>query len=300
MNEVPTNYLFALVKDLLGGGFPRLFRSQLPHSCHLPLFPPRFPPDGSFSPEHARALLSLTCYLTSQGCAEEIPEDRKRGFDVTPLLRSEETAYLPGRGARTYARLNCRQQRECLGLFCYSQREDLALIIFTGTSSLCQWLDDFDYVQCPVSEVIEAGQGLAHWGFLRSYASLRGQIQQLLESRWSPSTQVAISGISLGGALATLCAYDLADFSPHLYTFAAPSVFDPAGAGDFDQKVSSSHRVANGCDLIPSLPLPVMTAPYSEPLLYVQTKGLFLFHSNLGNYVDNHTLAYLRQFGLGG
>ena len=307
MEGVPTSYLIALAKDLLLGGFVRHFRSDAPHSCQSPVFPARFPPGGQFSRPHARSLLSLTCYLTSKGCGEIsgakkrfVSGQSKERFVITPLY-AEETGLSPGRGARTYARLQCQERRECLALFCYSHQDDLALVVFTGTSSHCQWLDDFDYLQCPVSQVIGSGSGMAHWGFLRAYASLQGQISDLFQACWTPSTQLGLTGVSLGGALATLCAYDLADFGPQLYTFAAPSVFDPEGAADFDRRVDNAHRVANGCDLVPVLPLPVMSASLfgqRQDYLYSQTKGLFLFQRNLGNYVDNHTLAYLQEFDL--
>ena len=75
-----------------------------------------------------------------------------------------------------------------------------------------------------------------------------------------PVGSVTICGHSLGGALATLLALDLAANSgirdPTAYSYASPRTGDPAFVSTYNQVVPKSFRIANRIDLVPKLPLP--------------------------------------------
>jgi pimeloyl-ACP methyl ester carboxylesterase len=72
---------------------------------------------------------------------------------------------------------------------------------------------------------------------------------------------VTICGHSLGGALATLLALDVAAntvFSqPAVYSYGSPRTGDSLFASTYDQVVKDSYRIANRLDIIPALPPPV-------------------------------------------
>jgi len=105
-----------------------------------------------------------------------------------------------------------------------------------------------------------------HNGFLTAYDSVKPQVFRLLDDitkddgggQW----QVRVTGHSLGGALATLCAYELAtrrtpvrarqDIS--LYTYGAPRVGNKAFATRYNAAVPDSWRITNTQDIIPSVP----------------------------------------------
>jgi pimeloyl-ACP methyl ester carboxylesterase len=74
-------------------------------------------------------------------------------------------------------------------------------------------------------------------------------------------SSVTVCGHSLGGALATLLALDVAANTvyknPSVYTFGSPRTGDSLFASTYDQVVKNSYRVANRLDIVPTLPPPV-------------------------------------------
>jgi pimeloyl-ACP methyl ester carboxylesterase len=82
-----------------------------------------------------------------------------------------------------------------------------------------------------------------------------------------PVTSLTICGHSLGGALATLLALDVAANAafknPTVYTYASPRTGGPQFAATYNQVVPNTFRVAGRIDLVPKLPLP----PFYEHVL---------------------------------
>jgi predicted lipase len=70
-------------------------------------------------------------------------------------------------------------------------------------------------------------------------------------------TSLRITGHSLGSAVATLLAMDVAGnavFTPRVYTFASPRVGDKVFAGTYDGLIPDSWRIDNLHDIVPLLP----------------------------------------------
>jgi predicted lipase len=69
-----------------------------------------------------------------------------------------------------------------------------------------------------------------------------------------------VTGHSLGGSIAALCALDLvlsdvvSSNSLTLYTFGEPRVGNPAFAAAMDKFVPRSYRVVHSADLVPHVP----------------------------------------------
>lgn len=97
----------------------------------------------------------------------------------------------------------------------------------------------------------------AHRGFVKLYAEIRPKVLKLAEAA-GPSRAIVLCGHSLGGALATLAALDLAS-KPHggaaarihMYSFGAPQVGDAAFVTLFDARVPHVARVVNPFDPVP-------------------------------------------------
>ncbi|GAB4373438.1 MAG: hypothetical protein Kow00121_16690 [Elainellaceae cyanobacterium] len=106
------------------------------------------------------------------------------------------------------------------------------IILFRGTSSPKEWMANFQSRQ---SNYVKSRtvQGRVHRGFLRLYNRLPRQVQQAANTL-DPSLPCFIAGHSLGGALATLAAADLAYNYPmlkdqiRLYSYGAPRVGNQA------------------------------------------------------------------------
>lgn len=176
------------------------------------------------------------------------------------------------------------------------ESRDSIYMVFRGSASYADLYSDANAFLVPLSLV--NGGGLVHNGFYSIYTknvrdtnrSLRDEILRAL-SQLNPSKRLFISGFSLGGAIATLCALDIAvntQFKhPIIYTFASPRVGDSTFAKAFNHAVHQSFRVVNFHDYIPIVP------PQFLGYHHVKTKIELLF--NAGSIQNNHNLrkAYI-------
>jgi pimeloyl-ACP methyl ester carboxylesterase len=112
-----------------------------------------------------------------------------------------------------------------------------------------------------------------------------------------PVTSLTICGHSLGGALVTLLALDVAANtmfkSPIVYTYASPRTGDPSFATTYDQVVPHTVRIASRLDLVPKLP----TVP-----LYAHVLALYELNPMLRVKFDilcqHHLTTYLHLLSL--
>ncbi|NJN30062.1 MAG: lipase family protein [Synechococcales cyanobacterium RM1_1_8] len=100
-----------------------------------------------------------------------------------------------------------------------------------------------------------------HSGFSQAYLSVRDQIHSQVDAQIAQGlSTITVTGHSLGGALALLCAVDLqynfADRLQHLevYSFGAPRVGNKAFKESFDRRVPHSYRFVHGMDIVVELP----------------------------------------------
>jgi hypothetical protein len=162
-----------------------------------------------------------------------------------------------------------------IGLILQAAGSGDVVIAIRGTEGILEWIHDAEFLQvtCPFL----AGAGHTEDGFTAMYSSLRtgvaaGSPSVVGALATLPFTQpvgsVTICGHSLGGALATLLALDVAANSsfknPTVYTYASPRTGDPSFASTFDQVVRNSFRIANRIDLVPKLPFPPLYEHVAE------------------------------------
>lgn len=125
-------------------------------------------------------------------------------------------------------------------------------VAFRGTESADDWL-----VNIAVRQVTQPHSwGMVEDGFADVYGQCSGAILAALRELAPP--RVIVTGHSLGGALATLCAADIhaaLGLTPVLYSFASPRVGDPAFAARFNAECPGTWRVVNTEDLITTVPL---------------------------------------------
>jgi hypothetical protein len=142
-----------------------------------------------------------------------------------------------------------------------------AAIAIRGTVGIFEWVHDamFLAVRCPFL----SSAGNTEDGFTEMYKSLTTALnpgapsvaQALSALPWKkPVTSLTICGHSLGGALVTLLALDVAANtpfkSPTVYSYASPRTGDPLFANTYNHVVPNTFRIANRIDLVPKLPLP--------------------------------------------
>ena len=164
------------------------------------------------------------------------------------------------------------------------------IISFRGSRSNPDWIADAAILQ---SDVPYTRIKLKiHSGFATIYKACRTQIMNAL-SDLDSSKQLYITGHSLGGALAVLCALDAAvntDYkNPVMYNFGSPRVGSPQFVQAYNDIVGNSIRIVNTNDIVPLLPPVSVKPPLSNQLLYYRhVKDLVPITIQTGNIAGNH------------
>jgi len=159
------------------------------------------------------------------------------------------------------------QVQVSIGMVLQNTASGDAVVAIRGTEGILEWLHDGSFLMVPCPFL--AGAGHTEDGFTQMYKSLAlgtaagsptlaGALAGL---QWKkPVASLTICGHSLGGALATLLALDVAANTPFknpiVYTYASPKTGGPHFADAYNRLVPSTFRVANRLDLVPKLPLP--------------------------------------------
>lgn len=123
-------------------------------------------------------------------------------------------------------------------------------IHISGTQSLRDALVDSRFLQETFHE-----SGCVHAGFLREYEAIQADVFDYVLS--NPKRTVRISGHSLGGAIATLLAVELAKdgFQVELVTLGSPRVGDGEFKKTYEALTNIDHvRIVHNLDLVPRLP----------------------------------------------
>jgi len=139
-------------------------------------------------------------------------------------------------------------------------------VVFRGTVTIAEWISDATLSQVPFAPV--RGGGRTETGFTRIYESINTAIIDEVNALAAAGSysELYVTGHSLGAALATLAAPDLARATgfdaPVLYNFASPRSGDPTFAALVDE-LPASWRIANTYDEVPRLP-PVVTIVFTD------------------------------------
>lgn len=169
--------------------------------------------------------------------------------------------------------------RVSIGLILQASGSGDVVIAIRGTEGIHEWIHDAQFLPTPCPFMPAAGN--TEDGFTDMYNSLRvgvdagapTVVQALPKLAFKRTvTSLTICGHSLGGALATFLALDIAvnavnfNFSPIVYTYASPRTGDSQFVTLYNHVVPNTFRIANRVDLVPKLPLPP---------LYEHVLGLF-------------------------
>ena len=143
---------------------------------------------------------------------------------------------------------------------------DEYVIVIRGTEGVWEWIQDAKFLPIPFTAV--SGAGLTEDGFTDMYNSFRVGLDPR-SARLTPAlsgllgaanSKLTICGHSLGSALATLLALDVAVNTPYkqpeLYTFASPRVGDLHFSNFFNSVVPDCYRIANRIDIVTHVPVP--------------------------------------------
>ncbi|OAY83614.1 Lipase [Ananas comosus] len=152
----------------------------------------------------------------------------------------------------------------CLQAFVGVAHDLNAIIIaFRGTqeNSIQNWIEDLLWKQLDLNYP-NISDAMVHRGFYFAYhnTTVRPVVVNAVKRtrKLYGKFPVMVTGHSMGGAMASFCALDLAvNFGIHnvqLMTFGQPRVGNAAFASYFTEHVPKTIRVTNGNDIVPHLP----------------------------------------------
>lgn len=172
------------------------------------------------------AAISEIAYLPPVDAA---PAYRRLGFvDITPVVASSMIGYV-------------------------LSADDVTVIAFRGTDfpEISDWIANLGRTP------FETEHGTIHKGFYKAYQSLQPQIMTVLGTK--TQKHLWITGHSLGGALALVCAYDMIDFQGKqidgLITFGQPMVVRRNLANHLEKELLGKFaHFVNNSDIVPRVP----------------------------------------------
>ncbi len=171
-------------------------------------------------------------------------------------------------------------------------------LVFRGTDSDIDWLDDIEVLQHHYS--LAPDYGKVHDGFFKLYQSLRTDVFSLLgAAEFAGIDKLFITGHSLGCGLSTLAVPDILnniqqfsfDSIEH-YNYASPRVGNPDFTNTYNGNGVLTFRVVNTCDVVPTVPLAALE------LLYKHIGTPIDFTGQYGSIGGNHSLLHAYCYAL--
>eukprot|EP00762_Andalucia_godoyi_P007513 ANDGO_00832.mRNA.1 Lipase len=148
------------------------------------------------------------------------------------------------------------------GYTAYDKNEDEIIVSFRGSQNIPNWIVDLDFLM--ISPYEDRRDIKVHAGFWDGLRSVRKQIDAQLDGLFEKyaTRKITCTGHSLGAALSTLMAYELArTFNSTVQsgaaTFGSPRVGNKEFSDSFDATVLGlSWRHVHHYDIVPHLPPP--------------------------------------------
>lgn len=137
--------------------------------------------------------------------------------------------------------------------------QDYVVIAFEGSDGKDDWKHNFDIKKVKFREVDLGENALVHEGFERQYHEAWPVIrEELRDKKYIGIRKLLVTGHSLGGALATLCAIHMSVLYPgalvYCITLGAPRVGNWTFARAFNKLVYESYRIENDLDTVCKIP----------------------------------------------
>jgi predicted lipase len=146
------------------------------------------------------------------------------------------------------------------GFVAYDKDANEIVVSFSGTDplSIQNWIDDLDFIKTDYPYCAST-QCQVHEGFYRTYQSVDSQVKSLVGnySASYPTASLAITGHSLGAAMAAHCAAELVQKGltiKTVYSYGMPRVGDEAFEKWYVSTVPGTFRVVHRKDPVPHVP----------------------------------------------
>ena len=163
------------------------------------------------------------------------------------------------------------------------------VLVFRGTQTQAEWLQNLNAKQVKYDAPEGKDYGAVHEGFLGLTKKLNPD-PIAIAKQLDPTIPCYITGHSLGAAVATLVAMEIAQAVPQLkdqiqlYTFAGPRVGSPKFVQAHSQLIPNSYRIVNLADSVPLVP------PVSLGNSYTHVGQKWSFLAQLEDTLLNHVV----------
>lgn len=173
---------------------------------------------------------------------------------------------------------------------------DDSILVFRGTQRTTEWIGNIYAVQQEyINPQTGASLGGIHQGFRRIADAIINPLAVDAVKAINPNKPCYVSGHSLGSALATILALDIALAVPELqsqlqvYVYASPRVGNPEFARSYAQILPNTFRITNLADPIPTMPPTKLRAEF------VHVGQDWSFVSQGGDILPNHIVDTYRR-----
>lgn len=171
------------------------------------------------------------------------------------------------------------------------------ILMFRGTQRQAEWIENVLALQTPYQNpATNQPLGKVHLGIYDFYqSSLAKSVKEAIKSI-NPKIPLLVAGHSLGSALATLAAMDLALLYPklqpnlQLYAYAGPRVGDRTFIEAHSNLIPNHYRIVNVADTIPLLP---MSRQLNAEFVHGGEQWSFLSYQ--GDIMPNHFVETYRK-----
>ena len=147
-------------------------------------------------------------------------------------------------------------------------------VVFRGSASITNWLDDAEVLQVPYNTFPECNCKV-HTGFYKSAKNIYPQVESSIRDMLDifPKYMITVTGHSYGAAVANLVAMELVsnNYMASVYNYGQPRIGNSAYADFVNTKLSNNWRFTHHKDMVPHVP---------------PTTGLHYYHSCREVYED--------------
>jgi predicted lipase len=176
------------------------------------------------------------------------------------------------------------------------ESDEDSIMVFRGTQRTAEWIGNVYAVQ---QDYIDPNTGNSlgriHTGFRRIADSIINPLAVDAVKQINPNKPCYVSGHSLGSALATILALDIALGVPKLqpqlqvYVYATPRVGNPEFVRSYARILPNTFRITNLADPIPTMPPTKLRAEF------VHVGEEWAFISQGGDILPNHIVDTYRR-----
>lgn len=201
------------------------------------------------------------------------------------------------------SKLTKNDREECYSFF--SEEPDRLVLVFGGTKGkLKSWIKNFLAFPLKKDTLVntKTGEpGIIHSGFYSIWEQSKKIVDELLEK--NKGKEIFVTGMSQGGAIATICARHLAKNrgiskdNLRVVTFGAPASGTDEYATQVNELLGEHYRVVDGYDIVPTLPPEKLGFEHAGSFIWLKVAWWHrFFHRIRDHFWSSYTKGLMGKF----